>query len=766
MSWPASPSLRALLPVLFLLAAAAVHAAQERRLTLEQALGEGEPVSFGGRAPAWSWDADGVRLRGPDGVLYDAASGEVLERPAPAAAPADGGAPPASERRERRRGRRGGDEGSPADRALVARDLATLEGLDEEAAKGIAGRLRARSADGTAGLYGGDDATYFHRAGEGARRLEVPPESELLALSPDGRHLAFVLANDLVLLDTADGRVHPLTAGGGPDHLHGKLDWVYQEEVYGRGDFQAFWWSPDSTRLAFLSLDETAVHDFTVVDHIEAGTFRVREETTRYPKAGDPNPAVGLSIAAPGGDVVAIDLASYAIHEPLVVRVEWTPSGDRLLFVVQDRVQKWADLNAADPATGAWRTLIHEQDDTWTERPPPPRWLADGSFLWFSDRTDHRHLYRYAADGTFLGALTAGDWSVGSIIELSEDRGELLFTASKDGAVNGNVYRVGLDGTGLARLTAGDGQHSIEFNAARTHFLDRWSSLASPPSVRLCAANGEIVRELGQAELPAAKEYLTSRWELVEIEARDGYRIDAAVMKPAPFDPARRHPVWISTYSGPDAPSVSNRWDGSVWNQFLAQQGFVLLEVNVRSASGKGHWAIEQCYGKLGVSELSDLEDAVDWLCRHEWADPARVGITGHSYGGFMTAFALTHSDRFALGIAGSGVYDWGMYDTIYTERYMNTPQANPEGYKATSVVGAAKDLKGHLVLLHGEMDDNVHMQNVFQLVYALQRAGRMSFEMMIYPQNGHGIGDPAQRRHSRLLEWEAMRRHLLGAGA
>ena len=729
---------------------------QDKKLTLEQAMGGGERVDFNGRAPSWRWAADGKTLVDPDGKGVDPATGK--ERKLPDSSGAD----------ERDSGTRRPNRGetSAADRDRVVKALSALDGIDEALAKRMAGRARATSADGAVAVYVAEDTAAVVHDQDGARLLDLPPGAELLDLSSNGRHLAFVHDNDLHAVHTGTGAMHSLTTDGSTSQLNGKLDWVYQEEVYGRGDFKAHWWSPDGAYIAFLSLDESAVHDFTVVDHIEPGTFRVKAEVTHYPKAGDPNPTVRFGVAnVATGKTAWADLAKYEGTEPLVVRVDWTPAGDRVLFVVQDRIQQWADLNRCDPKTGQWETMIHEENDSWTERPVPPRWLTDGTFLWFSHRTDYQHLYHYQADGTLLRAVTSGDWAFGRLIELDEAKGLLYFTATKDGAVNGNVYRIGLDGKGLTRLTRGEGQHSLSFNDDHSYFLDRWSSLAHPSAVRLCrGSDGEIVRELGTAEIPAAKEYPMASWELVEVKARDGYAIDAAVMNPVPFDPDRPHPVWISTYSGPDAATVRNRWSGSVWDQFLAQQGFVQLQLNVRSASGKGHWAIEQCYKQLGVSELRDIEDAVDWLCANPWADAARVGITGHSYGGFMTAFALTHSDKFALGIAGSGVYDWGMYDTIYTERYMSTPQLNPDGYAKASVIAAAKDLHGHLVITHGVMDDNVHVQNAYQLIYELEKAKKMNFSLMLYPQSRHGVAGNL-RGHNRMLEWETMQKYLIAPG-
>lgn len=716
-----------------------------KRLTLDQALGRGGRIRFSGRAPAWRWASDGTHLVSPEGKWVDPETWKETEAP--------------KDTNETR-----GDR--EARQKEWAQALATLDEVDEKEAERIAGSRLGSSDDDTVHLFARGEGMWVLRDGAAPRSLDPGGDWDLDALSPDGAYLVFVRGNDLHALSTLTGEVRPLTEDGDANRLNGRLDWVYQEEIYGRGTFAAHWWSPDSKYLAFLSLDESPVHEFTVIDHIEEGHFRVDPEITHYPKAGDPNPIVKLGvIEVTSGQTAWIDLQTYAAAEPLVVRVAWAPDG-RGTFVVQDRIQTWADYNVFDPATGAWQTLIRETNDSWVNRPQPPRWLADGSFLWTSDRTDERHLYHYAADGTLINAVTSGDWSFGRLQHLDEERSLLWFSATKDGAVNGNTYRVGLDGTGLVRLTRGEGQHRVTFDGKRDFFLDSFSSLASPPAIRLCRGDGEIVKELGTAKLPDWDEYATSAWEHVEIEARDGFPLDLALLRPVPFDETKPHPVWLTTYSGPAAPSVGNRWNGSTWSQFLAQQGIITLQVNVRTASGKGHGAIEECYRQLGVQELRDLEDAVDWLCAKPWADASRVGITGHSYGGTITAFALTHSDRFALGIAGSGVYDWRMYDSVYTERYMSTPLLNPAGYAASSVVDAAENLKGHLLITHGTMDDNVHLQNVMHLLFALQRAGKMNFELMLYPQSRHGIGDAALRNHSRMLEWETMKEHLLEAGS
>ncbi|HED66888.1 MAG TPA: S9 family peptidase [Planctomycetes bacterium] len=708
------------------------------RLTLEQTAGRGERVSFSGRLPSIRWAPDGVHLR-EGGEWIDPITLERTPAPEP-------------------------EKGARTPRDPDLWKLFASDEVDEAHAKRVA-RARAKSGANGGELRKVGDELWYSRGGT-ARRLTdgTAGKVELEELSPDGEHVAFVRGNDLFVVDTETGALRALTRDGGEDVFNGKLDWVYQEEIYGRGTFKAFWWSPDSTHIAFLRLDESDVYDFTVIDHIEPGNWRVKPEVTKYPKVGDPNPTVSLGIAsavAPS-EVRWLDLERFGDDEPLIVRVSWTPGGDRLVAMVQDRIQTWMEMLFFDAESFEATTVLRETSDSWVNRPDEPRWLADGTFLWMSERTGQRHVYHYRADGELIRAITSGPWTVDSIERIDEDAGRIWFTSTKDGAVNRNLYRIDIDGSGLVRLTPGDGTHRVTWNDAHTMFLDRVSSLSTPPRLLLVDAEGRLLSELARADMGDFERYATRAWEYHQIEARDGFRLDVALLKPVPFDPKKSYPVWIPTYSGPNAPTVRNAWNASPWMQFLAQNGIVVLQVNVRSASGKGQETTAAAYLQLGVQELADLEDAVAWVTENPWADASRVGITGGSYGGFISAFALTHSDRFALAIAASGVYDWRMYDTIYTERYMSTPDRNPEGYAKTSVVEAAANLHGHLLLTHGVMDDNVHVQNAMQLVYALQKANK-SFELMLYPQNRHGISNRDQRWFDRELTWRTIQRELLG---
>jgi dipeptidyl-peptidase-4 len=602
--------------------------------------------------------------------------------------------------------------------------------------------------------------------------------------SPDGKLAAFVRkdpalkeAENLVVEDASGGNEWQVTQAKAGE-LFGHLDWVYQEEVYGRGNFKGFWWSPDSKWIAFLGLSEEGVKDFEVVDHVPAPLDKdktVEVEITKYPKAGDPNPSVRLGIADVGAKAAKfVDLSGYD-KDILIVRVAWDPDG-KIVAQIQNRIQSWLDLVRIDPADGKISKLVREESKSWVDIIGQPEWLKDKSFLWLSDRSGYRHIYRHDGSGKLVRALTEGEWAVRDIAHIDEDGGFVYFTATKDGAVGDNLYRVPLAGPGsptergegrggggeVKRLTEGRGAHSTQWNGDHTYFIDTVSSLASPAEQRLVKADGTVVKVLGKSTIAALDKWEYTQPSLEAVPARDGFSLDAMVIAPLRMAEGMRYPVWIETYSGPDAPSVRDAWNGSAWFQFLSQQGYFVFQVNVRTAAGKGLCTTSKCYRQFGVQELADLEDGVSWLLKkYPQADGARVGLHGWSFGGFMTAFALTHSKMFKLGVAGSGVYDWRLYDTIYTERYMDTPQANPEGYKNTSVVEAAKNLSGHLVLVHGTMDDNVHFQNTVRLAYELEKADKQ-FDVMIYPKMRHGPG-PMQQWHLRQLIWRHMQLHLGG---
>ena len=622
-------------------------------------------------------------------------------------------------------------------------------------ANGNGGRRGRRSG----GASGGDTETIrlTSDGDAGGKKREAHCDEK-------GTRASFVRGGNLFVVDAASKELWQVTNDGSDEMLHGVLDWVYQEEIYGRGDFQGHWWSKQGDHVALLSLDESKVREFTLVDHVPQGFLdkerSVVTEVANYPKVGDPNPRAMLSVVDCAKKArVAVDLAAYP-DDVLVVRVGWTDD-NHLLVVLQDRIQTWAELCSVDLATGKLSKWIREESKSWVNRPEMPRFLQDGTFLWLSERSGYQHIYRYRGDA-MQQAITTGEWQVRSIERIDEAKQQIWLEGTKDGATGRHLYRVSFDGSGLVCVTPGVGTHQPELSADASFAIDRWSALDMRPVVRVVdGETGEELARVGEAAMgKAADEYAFVEKVRASIPARDGYLLDATIMLP-PFRKAgEKAPIYLPTYSGPDAPTVRDAWLPSSYQIFAAQQGFLVLQVNVRTASGRGHAHISQCYKQLGVQELKDLEDAVAWACKEHGGDSQRVALEGWSYGGFMAAYALTHSSAFQLGLAGAGVYDWRLYDTIYTERYMALPDSNKEGYDRTSVIKAAKDLRGHLVLQHGSMDDNVHLQNTMQLLWELQKAGKQNFELMVYPRSQHGP-NPQVAGHVKEFQWRALKKLL-----
>jgi dipeptidyl aminopeptidase/acylaminoacyl peptidase len=642
--------------------------------------------------------------------------------------------------------------------------LTKLPTIGKEKAQGLASTPYLElNPQKTGALFQHENDLYFATLdGKKAVRLtKSPGHKELVSFSPNGAFVAFVRDNNLYVVDIATQTERALTTDGSDVIFNAKADWVYFEEIFDR-DRRAYWWSPDSSRIAFVRYDDRPVHKFTVLDHIPT---RLTVELTPYPKAGDPNPLVKLGIvAAGGGDIHWADLSNYSETSSLLLRADWTPDGQRVWFFVQDRAQTWLDVCAMSPSGGAPTRLFREFGKTWIDDPGPLQFLKDGSFLFNSSRSGYMHLYRYDAKGKLLNAVTSGPWEVdnGPFVHpgpdaIDEPGGWVYFRGNRDNGLASSFYRAKLDGSQIEHLTTPPGEHRPNIDPKTKLFVDSFSSHTTPTRVRLCKGDGSPARTLDTNPVYAREEYRAGTYELVKIKTPDGVELDGSILKPANFDPKKRYPVWLQIYGGPHLPTIRDSWGGGrVRDETLAAMGFIVFHCDPRSSTKRGHVYNWACYRQLGIQELMDFETAIRWISQNPWVDPARIGISGGSYGGYMTCFALTHSKLFAAGVATAPVTDWHNYDSIYTERYMNTPQENPDGYEKTSVVKAAKDLHGRLLLVHGLMDDNVHVQNAVQFIKALQDANK-DFEVMFYPRARHGVGD----RHYQRLVLDFMKRTL-----
>jgi dipeptidyl-peptidase-4 len=574
----------------------------------------------------------------------------------------------------------------------------------------------------------------------------VPPELELASLSPTGTGLAWVSKDELWAADFETGTVRQLTHDATATVRNGKADWVYYEELYDR-DWQAYRWSPDGRWLAYQQFDDSQVPLFQISDHT---TVEQAFETERYPKAGGTNPTVRLGVVPlAGGETVWINTADFPLDDLLIVHFNWLPNSSALYWYAQNRVQTWLQMMQSNPATGDSFRLLRDETPAWTDNPKDVTFLADGSFLIFSERSGWKHLYRVSADGKSIQPVTSGQWEVRALHAVSEDESSVVVSGTLDSPIAENLYRVSLSSQSITpvRLTPDSGHHVASVSSRGSFFADSRSALNEPVSVTMRrGSDGEPLRTLEPRATVPSDRYRFGSVEFVELPMADGTTTTGILIRPPDFDPARKYPVWLKTYGGPHAPQVRDIWNSRLPDHLLANQGIVVLHWDPRSASGRGARSAWLAWRKLGVEETRDLVSVCDWLKTQPWVDSTRIGQSGHSYGGYFTACAMTRTDCLCAGISGAPVTDWANYDTIYTERYMGTPAANPDGYRQASVVAEAAALKGRLLLLHGLRDDNVHPENTIQLMHALQQAGR-PFEVMFYPRARHGLsGDHYNR--------------------
>ncbi|MFO0901681.1 MAG: DPP IV N-terminal domain-containing protein [Pirellulales bacterium] len=608
----------------------------------------------------------------------------------------------------------------------------------------------------TAALWNHERDLYYATL-DGARAVRLtatPDREELASFSPDGQFIAYVSNQDLYVVDVATAASRRLTTDGGGKILNGQADWVYFEELFNRNE-RAFWWSSDSRHLVFLRTDDSPVAPFTVLDPVPP---RQPVELTPYPKAGDPLPIVQIGIVSVGGEApVFAKLDDYSAQSLLVAHAGFTRDGKQAYAYLLNRQQTWMDVVTIDLSSGEVRRLFRETTKAWVEEHGALEFLADGTFLFPSERDGYRHLYRYAADGRLLGRVTAGPWEVLRVHQVDERAGRVVFSANKENWRGSQLFSVKLDGGDLRRIGAGEGTQTVTWSPRGNLYATSTSTSSQPPRVELRDGEGKLVRTLDDNRLPALEEFAWGRVEEVQIGLTDGFTLEGRIIYPPDFDAGKRYPVWVKTYGGPHAPTVRDAWQGGgLEDQAHASAGFLVFRVDPRPASGKGAASAWTAYRQLGKQELADLEAAVRWLGTRPYVDLQRVGLSGYSYGGFLTAYALTHSRMFAAGIAGAPVTDWRNYDAIYTERYMDTPQDNPDGYRASSAVAAAKDLHGRLLIVHGVRDDNVHVQNTLQLLGALQSADKYA-EVQLYPSARHGIGG----KHFPKLSFDFMQRTL-----
>ncbi len=602
------------------------------------------------------------------------------------------------------------------------------------------------SADSTAILFQSEQALTWFDLKTGTSKTLVSGKESLAdpKISPDGKAVSFVRDHNLWIVEVTSGKERAITRGGTEAIRKGELDWVYPEELEIKS---AYWWSPDSSAIAYLEMDESKVTQYPLVDF---ASYIGDADFERYPVAGGDNPVVRVFVAAvKGGEPRFMDTGKDAdIYLP---RVNWLRDSKHLAIQRLNRAQSELDLLIAEAATGKSRVALHEKDLYWINVSDDLYFLKDGQrFLWSSERSGYRHLYLYDLDGKELAQLTKGDWEVVALQGVDEEHGAVYFTSTEKSPLERQLYRVNLDGSGSSRVTQEAGTHSITLSPSADKFIDTYSNAMTPPRQDLYAINGSRLATIRENAVPELARYHLSPVEFLSVPAHDGrVKFNAMMIKPPNFDPQKRYPVLVYTYGGPHAQVVLNSWGGAnfLWHQLMAQKGYIIFALDNRGSAGRGHLFEEPIHLRFGAQELSDQRDGAAYLKSLPFVDGKRIGIWGASYGGHMTLHAMFEDpDDFKAGFAGAPVTDWHYYDSIYTERYIGLLPQNEESYQESSPLENVEKLRGKLLVAHGTGDDNVHFANTLALINAAIAAGK-SIEVLPFPGLGHGINDPAARR-------------------
>lgn len=569
--------------------------------------------------------------------------------------------------------------------------------------------------------------------------------------SPCGHWIAKCVGWNVIIEQKDGDKVIVVTTDGERKHRYGKASWVYGEELRQN---DAMWWSPDSSMLAFYELDETDVPDY----YLTGGLTEVRSTLMLegYPKAGEPNPIASLWVYhIESGERVAIDVGEET--DQYIYNIRWTPNGDELLFSRLNRRQDTLEVLAADPRTGDARLVVTETQKTFQDNWPTMRFLEDGErFIWSTEQTGWEQFQLRHLDGRLLNQLTQGEYVAAAIVSVMEETGEMYYYAfSDENPLNQQLHRVNLDGTGQVRLTTASLNHTVNVSPCGKWFTAQAEALNVPPATRLHDRTGALVATLAESDVSRIAELNWSEPELFSFLADDGETVlYGTLFKPSDFDPQRAYPLLISVYGGPLSQQVRNRYRPA---DATCEFGFIIATIDNRGTAGRGKAFKDAAYLQLGIVDIKDQADGVRYLVRRPYIDGDRVGIFGGSYGGYMAALALVkYPELFHIAVASAAVTDWRNYDTIYTERFMRTPEDNLENYDAGSVMTYVDQLQGRLLILHGMVDDNVHPSNAFQLINALHEAGK-DFDLMMYPNRAHGLGI-----HARDMRLRYFVRHLI----
>ncbi|MFN3137642.1 MAG: S9 family peptidase [Allomuricauda sp.] len=564
-------------------------------------------------------------------------------------------------------------------------------------------------------------------------------------LSPDGSKVAYVLDNNLYVMDLANRTTKQVTTDGNKGTIiNGVTDWVYEEEF---GFVRAFEWNSDGTKIAFLRFDETEVPHFSM-DFYGTDLYPYQYEF-KYPKAGEKNSIVTLHMY----DVASASISNVDLNDPYYIpRIKWMHNPNHLSVQTLNRHQNVLQLHAVDAKDNSVTILLEESDNAYVDIDDDLTFLDDDSFIWTSEADGYNHLYLYGKDGKLKNQITDGPWEVTSYYGYDEKNDRIFYQSVENGSINRGVYSISTKGKRKKALSTEAGTNSAAFSSDFTYYINTYSSAMTPYRFTLHhASDGKLVKEIkdNSALLNKLEGYEISPKEFSTITV-NGNDLNMYMIKPANFDPNKKYPLFMFQYSGPGSQQVSNSWMGSndYWHQLLASEGYIVACVDGRGTGLKGRDFKKVTQKELGKYEVEDQIAAAQQLSNLPYIDEDRTGIWGWSYGGFMsTNCLLKGNDIFEMAIAVAPVTSWRFYDTIYTERYMQTPQENPTGYDDNSPFNYPELLKGDYLLVHGSGDDNVHVQNTMRMIEALVQANKQ-FDWAIYPDKNHGIYGGNTRLH------------------
>ena len=558
--------------------------------------------------------------------------------------------------------------------------------------------------------------------------------------SPDGKKIAYAKENNLFIYDLNSKKSAAITTDGKKNSIiNGITDWVYEEEF---SFVKAFDWSADSKKVAYIRFDESQVPEFSM--SMFGKDLYPTVQTFKYPKAGEKNAVVSLHVFDVNANAVKnIDLGKY--NDFYIPRMEWTNDGNILSAQILNRHQDNLDLLFIDGNSGAIKVVLNEKDKAYIDVTDNLTFLKDNSFIWTSEKDGFNHIYLYDKTGKLKNQVTKGKWEVTEYYGLDEKTNTLFYQSVENGSINRDVYRTGLDGKNKLRLSQGAGTTKATFSPNFQFFISSFSSAAQPTKYTLNEAKaGKEVQVIQNNEALSAKlkGYNLPEKEFFVLKTDKGNELNAWMIKPKDFDASKKYPVFMYQYSGPGSQQVNNDWNGTddYWFMMLSQQGYIVACVDGRGTGFKGAEFKKVTQKELGKYEVEDQIDAAKVIGNYSFVDKTRIGIFGWSYGGFMSSNCiLKGNDVFKMAIAVAPVTNWRFYDSVYTERYMQTPQENASGYDDNSPINHVSKLKGKFLLIHGSGDDNVHVQNSMQMMEALIQANKQ-FDSEIYPDNNHGI--------------------------